>query len=349
MSEHSSNDTISSHQPVKRTFNILFVILPLAVVALGVLGWSAFWYQKVGQVEARLDELIRREAEAGKQWTCNDRKIGGYPFRVEISCSSAALAIKDTDLKIGIGAMHFVVQAYDPALMIVEAESPMSVTNNSGETWTVKWDLARSSIRLDLSNVKDLPERSAMEIKSISVLAPKSQKATTTIESIDIQGRRNPEKFATERAYDLAFTMTNLNDQTLNELSKTNDPLTVSYDMMMTHSVEPSNKPVNDQLEAWRSQGGLINLRQFTVSRGPFTMVMSGELGFDVQHRPDFRLDLKVKGVEDVLKATGQRADMLALLGGKRAATGEMAFNLRTQGGQAFIGPMPLGKLPPLY
>jgi hypothetical protein len=219
----------------------------------------------------------------------------------------------------------------------------------NAEVWTVKWELARSSIRFDLSNTKDFPERSALEMKALTIMAPKGQRPPTTIESIDVQGRRNPEKFATERAYDLAFTLTNLDDPTLNEVSKTNDTLSLSYDMTINHNPVPSNKPVNEQLEAWRSQGGMVSLRQFTMTRGPFNLVTSGDIRLDAQHRPDLKLDIKVKGLDQAMKATGQKSDILGMLGGSRAASGELTFNLRTQNGQVFMGPLSIGKIPPLY
>ena len=349
MSDVTSHDPSVTSVSPKKSFHMRLVVIPLALVVLLAAGWSAFWYQQVNKFEARLDELIEREATLGKQWTCADRKIGGYPFRVEATCGATSLVLKDVKLNLGIGAVRAVAQAYDPALMIIEADGPMLITNEAGETWTTKWELARSSVRLDLKNLKDLPERSSLEIKAISIFAPNNPKVSTTIESIDMQARRNPEKFATERAYDLAFTVTNLVDFMLAEITKTNDPLSLSYDLTITRNPEPSKKPLPEQLELWRSQGGLVTFRQMMVNRGPFNLVMSGEMGLDAQHRPDFRFDTKVKGLDELLKATGQKADILNLLGGKRAMSGEMTFNLRTQSGQAFIGPLPLGKMPPLY
>jgi len=349
MSDSMPNGPALAPSSAQKSFHIRLVVMPLALVALLAAGWSAFWFQQINKFEARLDQLIEREASLGKQWTCADRKIGGFPFRVELVCGATSLALKDLKLTAKLGAVRAVAQAYDPALMIIEADGPMLISNEASETWTVKWELARSSVRLDLANLKDLPERSALEVKSISIFAPNNQRVSTTIEAIDVQARRNPEKFASERAFDLAFTVTNLVDFQLAEISRTNDPLSLSIDLMLTRNPEPSKKPLPEQLELWRSQGGLATLRQLQVTRGPLNLVMSGELGLDAQHRPDFRIDTKVKGLDELLRASGQKADILNLLGGKRAASGEMNFNLRTLSGQAFIGPLPLGKMPPLY
>ncbi len=349
MSDLTPHDPVLVSLPAKKSFHMGLVVFPLALVGLLAAGWSAFWYHQVNKFETRIDELIEREASLGKKWICADRKIGGFPFRVELTCGSTSLALKDLKLTAGIGAVRVVAQAYDPALIIIEADGPMVIANEADEQWTVKWELARSSVRLDLGNIKDLPERSSLEIKTISIFASKNPNASTTIESVDVQARRNPEKFVTERAFDMAFTMTNLVDLTLKELSKTNDPLSLSYDLTITRNPEPSKKPLPELMELWRSQGGLLTLRQFIINRGPFNVAMSGELGLDAQHRPDFRFDTKVKGLNELLKASGQKLDILNLLGGKRAASGEMNFNLRTMSGQAFIGPLPLGKMPPLY
>ena len=60
------------------------------------------------------------------------------------------------------------------------------------------------------------------------------------------------------------------------------------------------------------------------------------------------RLPRERERFED-LAATGQKPELLGLLGGKRAAQGEMAFSLRSKDGQIFLGPLMLGKIPPLY
>ncbi|NBS02443.1 MAG: DUF2125 domain-containing protein, partial [Rhizobiales bacterium] len=110
------------------------VVIPLVLVGLLAAGWSAFWYQQVGKFETRLDELIEREASLGKQWTCAQRKIGGFPFRLEATCGATSLVLKDAGLSLGIGTVRAVAQAYDPSLMIIEADGPMQITNQASET-----------------------------------------------------------------------------------------------------------------------------------------------------------------------------------------------------------------------
>jgi hypothetical protein len=76
---------------------------------------------------------------------------------------------------------------------------------------------------------------------------------------------------------------------------------------------------------------------------------MFGTASLDAGRRPQFQFDLKVKGLDQIMRATGQKPELLGLLGGKRAAQGEMAFSLRSKDGQIFLGPLMLGKIPPLY
>ena len=82
MSDLTPHDPALAPLPAKKSFHMGLVVIPLALVGLLAAGWSAFWYQQVNKFEARLDELIEREASLGKQWTCAQRKIGGFPFRL---------------------------------------------------------------------------------------------------------------------------------------------------------------------------------------------------------------------------------------------------------------------------
>ena len=56
---------------------------------------SSWWLRSAGASPGRscgrrkadgLDAWLADEAAAGRQWTCADRSVGGYPFRLEVSC-----------------------------------------------------------------------------------------------------------------------------------------------------------------------------------------------------------------------------------------------------------------------
>ena len=68
--------------PARRSRFWLFAPL-LVVVAVG---WSIAWAVLRQRTADGLDAWLADEAAAGRQWTCADRSVGGYPFRLEVSC-----------------------------------------------------------------------------------------------------------------------------------------------------------------------------------------------------------------------------------------------------------------------
>ena len=62
-----------------------------ALIALAVgLGWSAFWLMASQRAQAQLDTFLAKEAADGRVITCSDRRVGGYPFRLELRCAIRA-------------------------------------------------------------------------------------------------------------------------------------------------------------------------------------------------------------------------------------------------------------------
>jgi hypothetical protein len=64
---------------------------PFVLLVLIAAGWSGFWFYVQGRVTQTLDNALAREVQAGRTWTCADRSVGGYPFRIEVRCSSLML------------------------------------------------------------------------------------------------------------------------------------------------------------------------------------------------------------------------------------------------------------------
>src|SRR5215207_9656516 len=78
------------------------IALPLAiVVALGV-AWTALWFYAAGEAETRLNDWQAQQAKGGRAFTCASRSVGGYPFRIEVTCAGVAVELKDAQPPIAI-------------------------------------------------------------------------------------------------------------------------------------------------------------------------------------------------------------------------------------------------------
>jgi hypothetical protein len=124
------------------------IALPTVGLVLLALGWSGFWYFSAGKAQASLDEWRSREASAGRVYRCDEESFGGYPFRIELECRNPLVEDRGTATTLRAGDLKAVAQVWDPTLLIGEISGPMTVAPLGGEpTMTMKWTLAQASLR----------------------------------------------------------------------------------------------------------------------------------------------------------------------------------------------------------
>ena len=97
------------------------VILPAGLLLLAAIGWTAAWFYASGRVSGEIDAWIAREATQGRNWSCADRSIGGFPFRFELVCTEPTLTFSGpSQWKVTSRRAHAVAQVWDPQHIIAE-------------------------------------------------------------------------------------------------------------------------------------------------------------------------------------------------------------------------------------
>lgn len=329
----------------------LGLYLPVGLLALLVIGWSAAWFAIRERVRSGLDEWISKEASAGRRWTCADRTIGGYPFRIEIRCSD--FTIDRPDVSASIGRLLVVSQVYRPRHIIAEASGPMRLKAGATEA-DGRWKLLQASV-LTVPGGFDV----------ISLVA---QEPTVTIHeagtSFDVssrlfEGHLRP-KPEDRTAIDLATRSEAAVIPGLNELIGGTEPADISVEMSVTQTDDLPARPLWGELERWRTAGGRARLTTLSVAKGRQRLQGTGEFGIDVEHRPEGQLDLQAAGLGGILGqlAAGGGGLLGALLGGGRArdpAAAEAGLKrlppLQLRSGRLLVGPVPIPglRIPPLY
>lgn len=71
------------------------MFLPLAIVLVLALFWTAYWFAASGIARDRLAEERIRWASKGLAITCTQDDWGGYPFHFEFSCTSPMITLAD--------------------------------------------------------------------------------------------------------------------------------------------------------------------------------------------------------------------------------------------------------------
>ena len=121
------------------------LFLPYVLLAIVVLGWSGAWFWIRGRAEGEMDAWLAREAAAGRTWTCQDRSLTGFPFRLELRCAAVTLSRSDGSFRLGPATA--VAQIYQPRLVLFESQGPFHVEQGGltfGEPEDVAIGLSKS-------------------------------------------------------------------------------------------------------------------------------------------------------------------------------------------------------------
>src|ERR1700756_4970194 len=88
--DRDQGDSVSrlEDSPTRRPW--LIAVPTIIVVLLGV-AWSAFWYWSSSAAGATMTAWRTREAEAGRVYGCASTSFGGYPFRIEVTCTEPSV------------------------------------------------------------------------------------------------------------------------------------------------------------------------------------------------------------------------------------------------------------------
>ncbi|MCP8938704.1 DUF2125 domain-containing protein [Alsobacter sp. SYSU M60028] len=338
--------------------------MSLPAIAVGVLflGLSAFWFAASWWTGRQIDAWINREASLGRNWSCADRSIAGYPFRIEFSCDAPTFAgaMDGREVSGSLGRVLAVAQVYNPGHVIVEADGPLLVTEKGGVEARLDWSLGRASV---------IGRPGAVERVAVELTQPKlnlSGAPRGDVEAsaalADFHLRRTPGRPPEDRAYDVASRIESGVVPPLDRLSGDAAPLDADVVATLTQADPLVGVGLATALERWRQAGGRVQVSTLTLRKGVKQAAATGNLGLDEGRRVQGRLELTLSGMDDLLKAygVGPRTAVLSgliagVLGGKAEAqpapgkTAGLTLPLRFENGRAFLGPVAVAALAPVY
>jgi hypothetical protein len=330
---------------------------PYAVLLLLAVAWSIGWFVLRGRMEAGLDAWVAREAAAGRRWTCADRHIAGFPFRIELFCSG--MILDRPDLQAKLGPVTVVSQVYKPGHMIAETAGPLQI--NAGSTAIeATWSLLQASVQVGA----DGPQQGDLVADKpvVKVTSAQIEPLTVTAERLESHVRTNPAEATTA---DWALRAGAAVIPGLDGLIGGTEPANLDVVAAVTRARDLPARPIAAELERWRAAGGRVEISRLGLVKGPRQIEGKGSLGLDEVHRPQGQLDVASARIEGFLgqfigaKAGGAAALIGALLGAPpaRSATGGQNAGLtplpplRLDGGKLRLGPLviPGVRLDPLY
>jgi hypothetical protein len=320
--------------------------------------WSAAWFAIRERATEAIDRGLALEARAGRHWTCADRRIGGYPFRIELSC--ADLTLRRGPVTASLGPLLAVAQVYRPGHVIAELRGPLRVTDG---TLIVdgSWRLLETSVRASPGGLQRISL--VAEAPQVRITGAGSQEIALSSESLEAHLRPNPSRGETEAAYDAAIVARQARLPVMDLLVGGAEPTDIQIDLTATQAEGFRGKPVVEELERWRAADGRLDILQLALAKGARRVQAKGDLRLDALHRPAGQLQVAAAGLDGLLaNLTGGGAAggiLGALLGqapAPQAAEGggrglSPLPPLRIENGRLMLGPfvVPSVRVPALY
>lgn len=317
---------------------------PVLFLALAS-AWSGYWYLGSHLTGAAIANWMTRESEFGRRWICHDQKIGGFPFRFELSCS--AVSIEDQRVTVKAGALRAVALAYKPNHVIAELDGPADATLASGQRFNATWSQLRTSTVISGGRLQSYD--SVLEGFRAAQIGATGDAALARADSLETHLRPTPNAPEGQPSFDVAVDGKGVASPLIDAFLRTNDPGDLTLRATMTRADAIGAGHPIDNLERWRLAGGNVSIAQLKISRGRINVDAVANLAIDDNRMIAGRVEGTAAGLEQLLAPGG------AMLGGLlnlRPASGPskgLPFALTLRDGKVLLGPLRLATLQPLY
>lgn len=327
---------------------------PYALVGVAALGWSLGWWVMSGQVKTGMDKQANDLRQAGYQVSWASRKIGGYPFRVDVSLTEAKLAepsgwgLSFPVLKTEAFAYrlnHLVLVAPDGVTVTRPVAGPLRVTAKGLRASLVQSGVALPRLAVEGAGLGFSPEPGAASFGLASA---------DKLEFHLIPGGDN------EMAMLLRLDGGKASGGGLTARLAGTKPVSLLWDATLSQREAFKGRDWPDAVRSWTAAGGALSLKQGGLSLGDTHMgLTTGRLtvGADGRLRGSLEANLRFgaqallamgdSGLIDPSAAQIAAAVVQAREGGIEAKGARV--NLSFEAGRTTIGPVALGQAPKVY
>jgi hypothetical protein len=342
-----TNPASTGSDPTKPRPKRSGLYLPVIGLAVILALWTGFWFFSANAAGKIADHFIAREAERGRAWTCPDRNVGGYPFRLEISCAKPQLVLKDEDGRRrqgSLGALSLHARILSPGHFIAIMSPPFIAENDAGDV-EISWASARASVRAGLESISE----ASVEFSEPTMSAGQGERRDikALAKSVEVHLRRSPGEVP---GTDLVAKVQDLTFTPLDQLIGSPDPIRMELQATAPGFIPEPKKRFQDVLEQWRAGGHKARIVVLKATKGQANLDLSGVMGLDGLHRLEGNLQGRAKGLDALTNSFARRGgiDMGGLIGKLSGGQG-LPVALIFENGRLRFGPFPLARLDPLY
>ena len=295
-----------SSAPRRRPLWRLFIMPALLVVA--AIAWSGFWFYAASEVWVRADAWRAQEAKAGRVYDCGRRSVAGYPFRLEVRCDDASVALLSQTagaqslFNAQLGEILVVAQIYQPDRLIAEFKAPATIADRGQPpSLKVNWTVGRSSV-IGLPNI---PDRASIvfDNPSIDRVNGPVQTPLARANHVELHGRLAEGSSVANPVIETVLQIAGGTIQELHPLLAA--PFEADIQTRLSGLKDFSPKPWPERFREMQAAGGKVEIVRSRIQQGDLVSVAAGTLGLNAAGRIEGELQMTVAGIEKVIPALG--------------------------------------------
>jgi hypothetical protein len=318
------------------------VWLGVAVVVACLL-YTAGWFVFAGQIEQRLPALFALTERQGVRTDCANASVQGYPFRIGIFCDRTTIDFARDNIALKAGALRSAAQVYNPRHIVSELDGPASLTGDRGLSARADWQLLHASTVFAGDGV----DRASLEGKG----------ATLVLDSDDL-----PITISGDSRRFAAHVRRNEGDlDAVVEVDDFSSPLTLDTKHISLQATVVGGAEFLKEGARPDLRGRTVRLHDLSSEfAAGGTVSLSGDVAFGVDGLASGDLRIRLGDYQAVAARIGELQPELAEQINRFApilvaldtepddGADTVTLPLTIRNGNASIGILPLGKIPPL-
>jgi hypothetical protein len=292
--------------PRRRPLWRLFIMPALLVVA--AIAWSAFWFYAASEVGVRADAWRAREAKSGRVYDCGKRSVAGYPFRLEVSCEDASVALvsqtagEPSAFTARLSEIMVIAQIYQPNLLIADFKAPATIADRGQPpSMKVNWTTGRSSI----TGLPNNPQRASIVFDNPAIDRVNGPVQTPLAKAghVELHGRIAD---GSPQDHPVIETVLQIAGGTIQEVHPLlAAPFDADVQTKLSGLKDFSPKPWPERFREIQAAGGHVEIVRSRIQQGDMIAVAAGTLGLNASGRIEGELQMTVAGIEKVIPALG--------------------------------------------
>jgi hypothetical protein len=338
-----------------RKLSRLGLYVPFGLLLLLIAAWSTVWLWARGELAERLDSGTGALRRAGYEVTWAERKLGGYPFRLDVTLTDARVRDR-SGWALETPRLEAEAPLYAPTQWILATPDGLTFVRPKGGPVRVTGRVIRAS----LSHLTNTPPNISFEGVGLTFepLAGAQPFGLSAAERVEFHLRQAPPEVGDEAGVWVSVKDGKARLSGLLGRIAGDKPISIEWDGRLSAASHFHGKSWPDAVIRWTEAGGEMNVKRAGLTAGDALIgANAGTLTVGADGRLRGVLDVSLRQAPRALNTMGEtgtipkeRAAAAAAVAEARAGDGDFAHvTLNFEAGQTTLGPVAIAKAPKVY